>query len=259
MKYSTVTSKGRLRKSLLPAVYLDASVIIDYWIADGIEHPESDSEYQNAMLQNEVHRLVREIVDSEKRIRKVAHIRSNYLDDRSKISFVTSELAVWELQDWLAESGFRRIATEACGSSVTKKMGKKEIGKSLRKALDLYEKEEEHHNPEEGVTALTMLMMDMWTNLSYAQAHGLRGITVVDIVNFNLPPKRSIEIKLFPNPLTLSYLQIGAADIFHLMFAHHLGCSYFATFDKGLEVAKGQLEEAGITLLTTPEQINKVM
>ena len=48
----------------------------------------------------------------------------------------------------------------------------------------------------------------------------------------------------------------GAADIMHLLFAKHLGCEYFGSFDSDFERVKEIVyNEIGMKVLTSPDKI----
>ena len=42
MKKGILTKTGSLQKRFLPAVYFDSSVLIDYWMTEGMEIPETE-------------------------------------------------------------------------------------------------------------------------------------------------------------------------------------------------------------------------
>ena len=77
----------------------------------------------------------------------------------------------------------------------------------------------------------------------------------VDIVNFTI----SIE-KAWQEPSAYAYLQMGIGDILHILFAQHLGCQYFASFDSDFSRAKDIIEkETGINVVTSPEEILAIL
>lgn len=98
-------------------------------------------------------------------------------------------------------------------------------------------------------------MMGLWLDRSYIDQHGLLGLLQVDIRNFNF----SID-KVWQEPSAYAYLQLGAADILHVLLAEHLGCKYLASFDSDFKRAKDIIkEEKGITILTSPQEILNVI
>ena len=140
MKDTILTKTGKLHERFLPAIYFDTSVLIDYWMTEGMEMPESEIE---------------------------------------------------------------------------------------------------------------MLMSETWLNPSFAIAHGLQGLLQVDIVNFHLSVSKAWE-----EPSDYAYLQLGIADIMHILLAQHLGCQYIASFDSDFARVKDIItEKTGMTTLTKPEEI----
>jgi len=64
MTKATITTTGRLEEKFLPAMYFDSSVLIAYWMTEGFEMPENNSdrlfEKNKSYLQ-----VVRDILKSE--------------------------------------------------------------------------------------------------------------------------------------------------------------------------------------------------
>ena len=261
--YSFTTPNGKLRSDFLPAVYFDSSVIIDYWITEGMEQewPAGGKSLNGILYGGELGTLVRDLLKSDVRINKVVELRKKISFTDVKVSPVTSEIALWELQEWIAESGLKQLGSEISGTVSIQKKSKKEIGDLLKRAYDLWlaEGDEKHHDPKTGTSALHSVQLATTMDFSFAGSHGLSNILIAEINNFCWPPKRSRNRSSFPDPFTLAYLQVGAADIFHIMFAHRLGCQYFASFDSDFRRVKDLLAEVGMTLLASPEEILAVM
>ena len=80
---------------------------------------------------------------------------------------------------------------------------------------------------------------------SFVYHHGLEGLLRADIINFELTNSRA-----WSEPALYSYLQVGAADIMHILFAEHLGCEFIATTDQDFKRAADIIKEhTGITVL----------
>jgi len=162
-----------------------------------------------------------------------------------------------ELMAWKAEAAFKQYASEAAGVHIVQRKSKKEIGDYLKKLLELRRDEIEKQKGEEKgySTGLELLMADTWLNRSFAECHGLSGLLQVDIVNFKLTLN-----KAWLEPFAYAYLQLGLSDILHILLAHHLGCSYLASFDDDFRRGRDIIEEGDkIKLLTTPEEILSVL
>lgn len=234
MKDTILTKTGKLHERFLPAIYFDTSVLIDYWMTEGMEMPESERD--ELLKKNELPYVpvIRNILRSERRISKVVEIRKKLIFEKVKVTPVVSPLSLLELTEWHAEAAFKQIASEASGVIFIQRKSKKQIGKKRGQS-----------------TGLEMLMSETWLNPSFAIAHGLQGLLQVDIVNFHLSVSKAWE-----EPSDYAYLQLGIADIMHILLAQHLGCQYIASFDSDFARVKDIItEETGMTTLTKPEEI----
>lgn len=253
MKRTTVTSTGKLKEQFLPAMYLDTSVLVEYWMTEGMEMPET--EMDKLARSNELPHLqvVRDILKSEKRISKVIKIRKKILFDKAKVTPVVTPISLLELINWHAEAAFKQIASEASGVVFIQKKSRKQIGDYLKKALDLRKtevKEQKENKPSE-TSGLQWLMSETWPNPSFAMVHGLDGLLKADIVNFNLQFDEAWQ-----EPSAYAYLQLGIVDVMHILLAQHLGCQYIASFDSDFKRVKDIIsEETGMFVLTSPEEI----
>ena len=257
MKDTILTKTGKLQKGFLPAVYFDTSVLIDYWMTEGMEIPKTETEKlmkKDRLLHLQV---VRDILTSEKRINKIVEIRKKLVFEKVKVTAVVSPLSLLELMEWQAEAAFKQIASEAMGTVFIQKKSKKQIGDYLKRALELRKAEvKEQKRKKRGISSgLEIFMLDTWLNKSFADAHGLQGLLQVDIVNFHLPLS-----KAWAEPSAYAYLQLGVADIMHILLAQHLGCQYLASFDSDFARAKDIIsEETGLCMLTTAEELLAIL
>ena len=251
-----LTESGRLLDKFLPAVYLDSSVLIDYWVVEGMENEiEEAKEIREILERNEpkAFKVFREILKSDVKLNKVVEIRKKFVFGGARVTPVVTPLSLLELMKWNAESGFRQYASEAAGAMHIRKMGEKAIGDYLKKVLDLRKAEVEHLKGEtlRESTGLEWLMADTWLDRSFAEFHGLQGLLQVVIKNFNLNTDDAWQ-----EPSAYAFMQLGMADIMHIMAAKHLGCSYFASWDEDFKRIRDiMFEEAGLTLLSSPEEI----
>jgi hypothetical protein len=257
-----ITSSGRLADELFPAVYFDSSVVIDYWIAEGMEISKNKDDTEvTDVLWGPVAKIIRNLLKTETRINKVLEIREKLIYEDSKITAVTSELALWELQEWNAEANFKQAGAEISGYIYLQRKGKKEIGNYLKNIYELWKEEGDigHHDPETGTSGLEILMQSSWVNLGFAHSHGLRGILLTPIKQFYWPPKQSRQSNPFSDPFMLAFLQLGVADIMHILIANHFGCEYIASFDSDFKRAKNIIEDTGMKILSSPEDILSIM
>jgi hypothetical protein len=254
-----VTRIGRLRAEYLPAIYFDSSVLIDYWMTEGLETDWTEDPVEKIINENEPKSLlvVRELLKADKRLQKVVEIRRKLIFGPSKLSAAISPLALLELMEWKAATSFKDYANEAAGVHIMQKKSRKEIGDYLKKLLELRRDEiEKQKGREKGCsTGLEIVMSDTWLNRSFAECHGLRGLLQADIVNFELTLDRA-----WKEPFAYAYLQLGTSDILHILLAQHLGCAYIASFDDDFRRARDIIEEESkMKVLTTPEDILGVL
>jgi len=254
-----VTRIGRLRAKYLPAIYFDSSVLIDYWMTEGLETDWTEDPVEKIISENYPKSLmvVRELLKADKKLQKVVEIRKKLIFGLSKLSAVISPLALLELMEWKAEASFREYASDAAGVHIIKRRSKKEIGDYLKKLLELRRDEIEKQKKRENgySTGLEIIMSDTWLNRSFAECHGLIGLLQADIVNFKLTLDRAWQ-----EPFAYAYLQLGTSDILHILLAQHLGCIYIASFDDDFRRAREIIEEESkMKVLTSPEDILGVL
>ena len=262
---AVVCPSGQLKERYSPAVYFDSSILVDYWMAEGMELSEGLDENDRDRAENQpspLEKTVRELTGSRPRLAKVAEVRRKVILGDLAACPVTSHTALWELQEWIAESAFKQIGAQVSGMILLQRQSKKAIGDYLKRAFELWrsEGEEGHFDSSMGASSgLHTLMMETWINLSFAQAHGLQGIIIADTVDFNWPPKGDDASASFADPYVLAFLQLGLADIMHVLLANHLGCRYFASFDSDFRRAREFIEDTGMTVLASPEQLLAVL
>jgi hypothetical protein len=250
-----LTKTGRLRNKFLPAVYLDSSVVIDYWRTEGMEMPET--EMDRFVKEDELLQVVRNILASEVQFNRMAEIRKKLFFEETKVTLIVSPLSLLELMEWQAEAAFKQIASEASGVGFIQKRSKKQIADYLKEALKMRRAEFEKQKGEKGAksTGLEWLMSETWLNRSFLECHGLSGLLQVDIVNFHLKIN-----KAWGEPSAYAYLQLGIADIMHILLARHLGCKYIASFDSDFLRVKDIIqEETGILVLSSPGEILAIL
>jgi len=253
-----VTRIGRLRTKYLPAIYFDSSVLIDYWVTEGLGLDWTKDPLEKIANENEPTSLevLRELLKADKRLQKVVEIRKKLESGLSKLSVVVSPLALLELMIWNAESTFKQYASEAASVYFIQKKSKKEIGDYLKRLLELRHYEiVQKIGRRKGYSGLEGLMNDFWVDRSFAECHGLRGLLQADIVNFELTLNQAWQ-----EPSAYAYLQVGISDILHILMARHLRCTYIASFDEDFRRARDIIEaETKMKVLTSPEEILGVL
>ena len=254
MSCEILTKEGRIKQRFQPSIYFDSSVLIDYWITEGadVDIPDELRNRERPWLS-----AARDILRSDVRFSKVLEIRKKLVSEDVKVVCVISPLAIIELTEWHAEAAFKNIAAEASGVLSIQRKSKKEIGSLLSEVLEKRKEEVENNikGPHGGSTGLEILHVETWLNPGFAKAHGFRGLYEVDLINFKLDIPQTFDL-----PFLFAYLQMGLADILHLMAARHLGCTYIASFDSDYSRNKKHIEEgAKLKFLSSPEEILKVI
>jgi hypothetical protein len=255
IKYRYVTNEGKLIDSCLPAIYFDSSVVIDYWMTEGFEIDPPDDIITRTMKANEPkeNEVMRGLFKSDKRFNKVVEIRKKLLFDEPKFAVVMSPLCLLELIEWNAEAAFKEISSRAAGTMAIQRKGKKEIGDYLNRLLALRAAEVKRLKGKrrEFSTGLEIIMGETWINSSFAECHGLKGLIQADIVNFKFTVSEAWQ-----EPSAYAYLQLGVADIMHILIAKHLGCSYIASFDDDFKRARHIIKDATkMNVLSSPEEV----
>lgn len=245
-----LTETGRLKEKFLPAVYFDSSVVIDYWMTEGLDKSDIRNLHglEPGML-DKLYEYIRKLLKTHDRIVKTIEIREKLTSGQVKVNAVISPLCMLELAEWYTESTFKQIGAEAVGVRNIQKKSKKEIGDYINRLITSTK------SPEDS-KSIDLLVEETHLNPSYALAHGLQGLLLVNIVNFNL----SIGQALRQEPYIYAYIQLGISDIMHILLAEHLGCSYFASFDDDFKRVRQIIkEEAEITLLSSPKEILSIL
>lgn len=271
MTDKVLDEKGKLLPRYSPAIYFDSCVLIDYFLAEGLEFetPESRRKMEGSGISYEEPLL--KLLKNDKRISNLIKLRRTLLLDTNAFA-VTSPLSICELIGWNSSESFKNITTELLGASAVLKKGNKDIAKSLDKTID-HLREETIANqgiPQkievvkiDGVSKVVGtrpwkdFRVTTTINPSFLKCRGLYGIIVADVINFNLN-----ESRMWNDFEILSYLQIGMADIMHLLIANHIGCKWFATFDSDFTLpnCKRHIEEnLGLSVLGNIEDIISIL
>jgi hypothetical protein len=255
-KIEILTKRGRIKRRFQPSIYFDSSVLIDYWVTEGLEF-DPPEELQGLEQPTSSLSAMRDILNSDVRLSKVVEIRKKLVREFIKATCVISPLAIIETIEWHAEATFKNIAAEAVGVLAVQRKSKKEIGRLVSRILEKRRDEVKNKikGPHGSSTGLEILHSDMVLNPAYAKAHGFRGLFAVDLINFRLDISQTFDL-----PFVFAHLQMGLADILHIMAARHLGCTHIASFDSDYSQNKNHIEEgAKLKVLSSPEEILKVI
>jgi len=233
-----LTKTGALKLKYRPAVYVESSVIVDYWSAEGLEtHLDEPAAIP---LGEEYDEAVRSLFRYQKRLRQMAYIRREVCAGLRDLWVVTSPLAILELFEWYAHSSFKQIASRAAGVVSIDRMSRKDVGDFLARIWKEGEAEmssvRDHYNVNKAPKVA--LFNDCMLNTSFMEFHGLDGILDVDVKGLVIDA-RELGSSLAP----LAYHQVGLADLLHLAVARHLKCEYFASFDSDFKRCRDFIEE----------------
>jgi len=266
---NSVRENGRLSDAYLPAIYFDSSVLIYYWLAEGLEG-KADADVEEVLRNNDFKsrdEFLREIFRQDKYIEKGLKLREAIAGEEAKLTAVITPLCIYELFEWHVETVFKELLSDAVSYKEIQKKGKKDLGDALKKVIDAWDgipidiqkglnSFENLNRPEyRKAKAIRLILVDIWLNDSFALAHGFHGLNVADIREFNF---RSEDI--FGNLGLFACLHLGAADLLHILFASHLGCKYIASYDSDHLRAKDHIKALfGIEVVSTPQEIIRVI
>ena len=248
-------------------MYFDTSVLIDYWMTEWLDAsediPQESLEKVSGPTELPLHRVIRDILHADERIRKVIEIKRRLSSGEARASAVITALGVIELAKWQATTAVRQIGAEASGIFAVQRMGDKEVGDLLKDAVERMKVERENLLPrrEQGdpdaarTTGLEMLIQGAMIIPSFATVHGFQGLLQVDLKNFDIPFVQGWRL-----PYLLSFYQMGAADVFHVLAAEHLGCQYIASFDSDFKRVEDLItKETGLSVLKSADMILEVI
>lgn len=244
-------NKGRILPKFLPAIYLDTSFLIYYWLVEDFETREPGLEENKIPYYSIIKKLLR----TEEKFERTIKIRKKILMGENKKTPVLSPLALLELMEWYTEARFRNIAFSATEYDLIKNKGKKDIGNYLKRLFELRKKEIKENKKTKNYkkTELECLHAELWPHIHFGSNPSLEGLSQVDIENFNFSIEETWDL-----PSLLAFCQIGLADIMHIMLAKHLGCEYIGSLDSDFRLIKDFVkEELNINILCNLDEILK--
>jgi len=203
-----------------------------------------DAESSQMDLYKDDLKYIRELFKQQSKLEAIFKIRDKLINNKARKNVVISPLCIIELVETYAEEVLGEKVAAAISVKRVQKMGKKESGQFFKKFVEWM--------ADDSISdSLRRLASATALDINPQTCRGLDGLHIADISNFNL------TFDMVNKGLAmLSYLQIGAADIMHIIFAQHLGCAYFASWDEDFKRAENYLNNMyGIKLLSTAEQI----
>lgn len=214
IKYSSFVKRtGKLEDFFIPAAFCDTSFLVDY----------ADSASLNPMIKglpwNQEYPetvLFKEYLKSEQRTKKIYRIREILENYENKVQLVYSPACRLELEEVLTERSFKNSGVGALDIKSILRKGRKEIGDIIEKIM--------RDSMAKGASNEQINLYHAFFLLT-ADSEMFIGLWEADLVNIKITKKDFYKIGFLAN------LQIGFADIFHLISASKLGCKYFFTFD----------------------------
>lgn len=247
---SLLDLRGRLLKKHLPAVYFDSSVLIDYVCCEELTYPE-EMRLPTTLTPQES--AFSSICKDDPKLNVLAKVRHALDEFKPRITAVYTGLGILELQGWWAENCLKQSALSSQPLKVVSKWDKKQSGRHLKKLFDARREESSETNSSQAtkLTDLECFMRSSWLDPAWTENEMLRGLRFVEISKFQLDMK-----KVWGGASALSFLQLGAADIFHILFAQHLGCDYIVSFDSDFQRVQEVLhEEWGLRVVSNPKDL----
>jgi len=220
-----------------------------------LEFPPPEDEVSRLITANERpdYKVMRNLLKTDKRVNEMVEIRKRLHFDNPTMQAVISPLSILELMEWQAEMGFKETAAEAVRMQFIQRKSKKEIGDYLKKLLNLKEEELKtiERQPRGSTTGLDIIMGGTWLNRADIEHSGLVGLLQAPIKNLNITLN-----DIWAEPSAFAYLQLGLADILHIILCRHFGCNYLASFDADfIRVSDIVEKEWGVKVISNPREI----
>lgn len=210
------------------SVYCDTSLVIEYVLAEGRE-PESRNVFEPFPLsenEREKYEYWETLFGHKNRYQFGTKLRSLIGWQYPAEKFVISPFVLLELDEWYAEECFKQHALEGTYVKAIQRHSRKNIGKFIQKVIHDSQLEEDSYPAK------------IWSAMaSRLRGESLAGIQIkaVDTLIF--------DDRAFQKVTVLSHMQLGMADIVHLLAAESLKCTHFATTDEDFKRLKNEIEK----------------
>ncbi len=236
-KYSSnVSPSGKLLRRFGVSAYCDTSFLFDYWNSSAHD-PNFTSFPSNR--EDPITDKLAYYLKHDRRTKKVFEIRRLFDDFDAGLSLVYTPACRLELEEIMTQASFQHEAALVAGAKYVSNQGRKWVGERLGEILSDFSKNQEDEE-------LKQLYHGFFHMTSFA-GEGLVGLVEVDILNLSITQKDFYRIGFLAN------LQLGLADIVHLLATERLGCKYFFTFDNDFARASSQIKEyLGFEIVTDP-------
>jgi hypothetical protein len=207
-------------------VYCDTSLVIDYMLATG---REPESAMRNPFPESEFNRKQRSywetLFRNDKRYQFAVKLRSLVGWNFPKSRMVISPFVLLELDEWFAEEVFKRHALEGTHVKAIQTHNRKQIGEFIQQVV------------RDAKGADDSFAAQLWGEMaSGARGEYLAGIMIKPV------DKLRFDSGVFSKVSLLSHMQLGMADIVHLLAAEALKCSHFASTDSDFNRLRAEIE-----------------
>ncbi|MDX1948090.1 MAG: hypothetical protein SFU86_22015 [Pirellulaceae bacterium] len=208
-------------------VYCDTSLVIDYLLAQGRE-PEaavSPSHYPESEHQREEREYWEALFRHDKRYQFATRLRSIVGWNVPTARMAISPFVLLELDEWYAEECFKRHALDGTHVKAIQTHSRKEIGEFIQKVV---RDSEENYQSFAG---------RIWGEM----ASRIRGESIAGI-HIEAVDQLKFDADAFDKVTLLSHMQLGMADIVHLLAADSLKCTHFASTDSDFNRLRVEIE-----------------
>lgn len=209
-------------------VYCDTSLLIEYLLAQGRE-PEARAglpPYREPEHQREERQYWEMLFRHDKRYQFASRLRSIVGWSFPKAKIVISPFVLLELDEWYAEECFKRHALEGTHFKAIQSHSRKEIGRFIQTIV----------RDSAGENSFPA---NVWSAMaSRVRGESLAGIRIEPVDNLKF------DAEAFGKVTLLSHMQLGMADIVHLLAADSLKCTHFASTDSDFNRLRAEIEES---------------
>lgn len=210
-------------------VYCDTSLVIEYLLAQGRE-PEAKtahSPFPEPDHQREERKYWETLFRHNKRFQFASRLRSIVGWNFPTSELVVSPFVLLELDEWYAEECFKQHAIEGTHVKAIQSHSRKEIGQFIQTIV-----RDSEANDDSFPARIWGAMASRIRGESLA---GLQ-IRAVDQLKFDADAFEKVSL--------LSHLQMGMADIVHLLAADALKCTHFASTDSDFHRLRTEIENS---------------
>ena len=205
--------------------YLDSSILIEY-------HSANNTNSENHENEDKLKIIFDKFIKQNSRIKFCEKLKKILTSNNSPLDVVVSPLSLIEYHEWFSETIFKNELALKYNFNRIGSKSKKNIGDFYYKLMKEVEFDFSKDCGENSI--LNNAFLD--PNIVVGQQ--LEGLRLIDINELNI----SID-NVWSKYCFFSILQMGLADIMHLITAINFGCQYFLTFDNDFKRVKEILKK----------------